>query len=562
VASESEYPNGEGEDHERAARDLADRYWEDLLVLDPTLGTEIGDDRYDDRLPDPSEKGLAQREEVHRGGLGDLKSIDRSSLGVDLRTTLDVLEAIARRELDDISLRIDRFRAVSHLFGPGTLLAILSSLQRADTPERVQKYAARLAAFPAYLEDVGKVAMDGARAGQTQPAIVVDRAIAQVERLLDLSPESSPGVEPAKDASDADRKGVVEVLRESVWPAYARYLDVLREYRPFARDSFGLLDLPNGEEIYAAVIKGFTTLPLDPDEVHRIGLEQLEHIQEERRRIAERLGYPDAATAIAERTASGQNSAGSREELVRIAEEQVQRSWEAAPSFFGRLPRSNCTVKAVEEFREKDEPVAFYYPPNADGSRAGIYYINTGDLGERPLHLLAGVTFHEGNPGHHFQISIDMEFTERPRLRRFGGIGAGSAFAEGWGLYSERLADEMGLYQNDYERLGMLDAQGWRANRLIVDTGIHALGWDRERGIEQLLQAGPPRAATEIEVDRYISWPGQALAYKIGQIEIERWRAEAAERAGSAFSLKDFHDRLLALGSLPLSSLERELRGG
>ena len=560
VATKSERSEGGVEAQEKAALDLADRYWEDLLVLDPTIGTEIGDDRYDDRLPDPSEKGRARRQEAHTRALEDLKSIDRSSLGVDLRTTLDVLEAIALRELDDISFRLDQFRAVSHLFGPGTLLAMLSSLQRADTPERAEKYAARLAAFPTYLEETGKVALEGARAGQTQPTIVVDRAIAQVERLLGLSPESSPGIEPVKDASEADRERVIETLRESVWPAYARYLEALREYRPLARESLGLLDLPNGEVIYAAVIKGFTTLPLHPREVHRIGLEQLEQIQEERRQVAERLGHPDAATAIAERMASGQNTAGTREELVRTVEEQVQRSWETAPAFFGRLPRSNCMVKAVEEFREKDEPMAFYYPPNADGSRAGIYYINTGDLSERPLHLLAGVTFHEANPGHHFQISIDMEFTERPRLRRFGGIGAGSAFAEGWGLYSERLADEMGLYQNDYERLGMLDAQGWRANRLIIDTGIHALGWDRERGVQQLLQAGPPRAAAEIEVDRYISWPGQALAYKIGQIEIERWRAEAAKRAGPAFSLKRFHDRLLALGSLPLSSLERELR--
>jgi uncharacterized protein (DUF885 family) len=560
VANRPEQADGERSAGDDAARDLADRYWEDLLVLDPLIGTEIGDDRYDDRLPDPSEEGLARRERVHSEALKDLKKIDRTGLSVDLRTTLDVLEAIARRDLDDVSLRIDRFRAVSHLFGPGTLLAVLSSLQRADTPERAHKYAARLEAFPSWLDETGKVALEASGLGQTQPAIVVDRAIAQVERLLALAPESSPGMEPAKSASAADRDRVGQVLRESVWPAYARYLETLREYRRAARDSIGLLDLPNGDVIYAALIRGFTTLPLEPKEVHRIGLEQLEQIEEERRRIADRLGYPDAATAIAERTAIGQNTAGSRGDLVRIVEERVQMSWEAAPAFFGRLPRSNCTVKPVEEFREKDEPMAFYYPPTADGSRAGIYYINTGDLDERPLHLLAGVTYHEANPGHHFQISIDMEFTERPPLRRFGGIGAGSAFVEGWGLYSERLADEMGLYQDDYERLGMLDAQGWRANRLIVDTGIHALGWERARAIDQLLQAGPPRAAAEIEVDRYIAWPGQALAYKIGQIEIERWRAEAAQRSGSSFSLKAFHDRLLALGSLPLPSLERELR--
>lgn len=556
----SEHADAEGPARDAAARELADRYWEDLLAIDPLIGTEIGDDRYDDRLPDPSEDGRARREEAHRRGLDGLKTIDRPALNVDLRTTLDVLEAIARRELNDLQYRIDRFQAVTHLFGPGNLLAMLGSLQRADTPERAEKYAGRLAAFPTYLEEMGKVAMEGARLGQTQPALVADRAVAQVERLLALRPESSPGMEPAKDASESDRGRVAEILRDIVWPAYARYLETLREYRRSARDSIGLLALPGGEEIYAALIKGFTTLPLEPREVHRIGLESLEQIQEERQGIADRLGHADPATAIADRNASGKNAAASREELVRLAEEQVQRSWDAAPAFFGRLPRANCTVKAVEEFREKDVPMAFYYPQSEDGSRPGIYYINTGDLPQRPLHLLAGVTFHEANPGHHFQISIDMEFADRPRLRRFGGIGAGSAFAEGWGLYSERLADEMGLYQDDYERLGMLDAQGWRANRLIIDTGVHALGWDRERGIDQLVQAGPPRAGAEIEVDRYIAWPGQALAYKIGQIEIERWRAEAARRSGSAFSLKAFHDTLLALGSLPLPTLERELR--
>lgn len=561
MSNQAEPEAAERADREGAALGLADRFWEDLLILEPLLGTETGDDRYDDRLPDPSEKGLAHREEVHRRALEELASIDRTSLGVDLRTTLDILEAIARRELDDLAHRIDRFRAVTHLFGPGSLLAVLASLQRADTPERIDKYAARLTAVPAYLEEIGNVAREGARVGQTQPALVVDRAIAQVERLIELSPETSPGMEPVKEASQADREKVGAVLRESVWPAYARYLETLRECRRQARDSIGLLELADGEAMYASLIKAYTTLPLDPRDVHRTGLEQLEQIQEERRAIAERLGYPDAAAAIAERTASGQNTAKSRDQLIQIVEEQVERSWEVAPAYFGRLPRANCVVKQVEEFREKDEAMAFYYPASGDGSRPGIYFINTGDLPARPLHLLAGVTYHEANPGHHFQISIDMEFSDRPRLRRFGGIGAGSAFAEGWGLYSERLADEMGLYQNEYERLGMLDAQGWRANRLIVDTGIHALGWDRERAVNQMIQAGPPRAASEIEVDRYISWPGQALAYKIGQLEIERWRAEAAHRAGSAFSLKDFHDRLLALGSLPLPSLERELRG-
>jgi uncharacterized protein (DUF885 family) len=204
-------------------------------------------------------------------------------------------------------------------------------------------------------------------------------------------------------------------------------------------------------------------------------------------------------------------------------------------------------------------PFAFYQPPSADGTRRGIYYVNTGDLPGKPLHHLATTTYHEANPGHHFQITLEQEAGERPALRRFGGLLAGSAFAEGWGLYSERLADEMGLFENEAERLGMLDMQGMRAARLVVDTGIHAFGWSRQQAVAELRDAGVAEVDAEIETDRYITLPGQALAYKIGQFEIEMQRADAAKAQDAAFSLPAFHDRLLALGSLPLSALRREL---
>jgi uncharacterized protein (DUF885 family) len=204
-------------------------------------------------------------------------------------------------------------------------------------------------------------------------------------------------------------------------------------------------------------------------------------------------------------------------------------------------------------------PFAWYQPPSEDGSRIGIYYVNAYDLPGRPLHHLATTTYHEANPGHHFQITLEQEMQDRPLLRRFGGILAGSASVEGWGLYSERLADEMGLYEGDLERLGMLEGQAHRSARLVVDTGMHALGWTREQSIATLEQAGVPATDAAIETDRYITLPGQALSYKIGQLEIERWRREAEEREGSGFDLKRFHDRLLALGSLPLGALEREL---
>ncbi len=544
------------------ARSLIDGYWDQLLEQEPLLGTMVGDERFDDRLPDPSEAGLARREAMHRAALEALEGLDRSAgalSDVGIRTSLDLLEAIARRDLAAIAHRLDRLQAVSHLWGPGQLLAEIGSLQRADTPERLERYLARLNAIPRYLGATGDIAEGGVSAGQTAPAVVVDRAIAQVERLLSIPVEDSPALAPVPEADVSGRDRVAAAVRGVVMPAYRRYLETLRAYGPSATETIGLYALPGGEAMYEAQILSWTTLPLQARKVHDLGVEDLAGIREERRTCAGRMGFPDPAAALAELNASGKNTAASREEIVRMAEEQVQRGWDAAPRFFGRLPKQNCEVRAVEEFREADMPFAFYQPPSDDGTRPGIYYVNAYHLPERPLHHLATTTYHEANPGHHFQITIEQELVDRPNLRRFGGLLAGSAFAEGWGLYSERLADEMGLFRDEVERLGMLDAQAHRAARLTVDTGIHAFGWDRGRAIAALEEAGVPHLDAVIETDRYIALPGQALSYKIGQIEIERERADAEKRAGPAFSLPDFHDRLLALGSLPLSALQREL---
>jgi uncharacterized protein (DUF885 family) len=547
------------EDQEQAARELAQRFWEGILRLEPTVGTWIGDERFDDRLPDPSEAGRSERETFLRAALEDSTAIEKAGLSQDLRTTLDVLETGARRELDSLRLRMDQIHAVSHMFGPVGLLASLGSLQRADTPERLERYVARLRAFPAFLASTAEVALEGVGSGRTSPALVVDRTIGQVERLLAIEPDASPGMQPVEQGSDEAKSQVAAGLREAVWPAYQAYLEALRTYRPSARDSIGLGDLDEGDVLYASQIVGFTTLDLPAERIHQIGLEQLERIQEERREIARGLGHATAEEALAEYDATGKNRATTREEMLELVRDQVRRSWEAAPAWFGRVPRANCEVRPIEEFQEDDMPGAYYNPPTADGSRPGLYYMNTGSLEGRPLHQTATTSFHEANPGHHFQLSIEQEFEDRLPLRRFGGFLVGDSFVEGWGLYSERLADEMGLFLDEYERLGMLEAQAFRAGRLIVDTGIHALGWDRERAVRQMMDTGATRIDSEIEVDRYIAMAGQALAYMLGKLEIDRWRAERSKAEGSAFDLRAFHDGVLALGSLPLSSLAREL---
>src|SRR5438105_1660536 len=428
------------DDPNEEARKLAADFWEDILQLEPMIGTMVGDERFDDKLSDPGPEGRARSEEVHRRALDAIQRFDRKELDEEGRTILAVIEAIARRQLARLGHRIDRFDAVTHLFGPSQLLADFGSMQRADTPERLERYRTRLGLLPAFLDEVGEVARDAATVGQTVPVLVVDRSIAQVQRLLATSPEDSPGMAPVPERDADGRRQVVEALRDQVWPAYGRYLEALRQYRSHARETIGLYVLKGGDAIYAAEILAFTSLPLEPEAVHRLGLEDLSKIQTERMEIARSLGFPDPKSAVAEYTASGRNTAKSRQELVAFAEGQVRRGWDAAPRYFGRLPRTNCEVRPVEEFREDDVPGAFYQPPNADNTRPGVYYINCSALDQRLLHQIASTTYHEANPGHHFQISIEQEYSDRPAVRRFGGLLAGSAFAEGWGLYSERLA--------------------------------------------------------------------------------------------------------------------------
>ena len=541
---------------------LADRAWEGLLEVAPELGTAIGDERFDDRLGDPGPDGRAREEALFRGALDELATLDRLALDESNRLTMDVLEAVAQRFLAALEQRTDRLAVASHMLGPSNTLGEIASMQRADTPERLDRYEARLRAFPGYADAWAEVAREAAATGVTAPRVVVERSIGQIERILAIAPEDSPAMMPVGDDADA-RDRIAAAVRDAVLPAHRTLLDALRDtYLPAATDTIGLSALPDGEALYAAQILSWTSLPLGAQEVHELGLERFEAIQRERYAIARGLGYDDPNEAIAARNASGDNTAASREALVKLAEEQVARSWDAAPRFFGLLPSDNCEVRPVEEFREADMPFAFYNPPTEDRTRPGVYYINCYDLEHRPLHHLAAVTYHEANPGHHFQIALEQELPDRSKLRRFGGSLAAAAFAEGWGLYSERLADEMDLYVDEWERLGMLEAQAHRAARLITDTGIHALDWEREAAIRKLEDAGNPRIDAEIEADRYIALPGQALSYMIGMIEIEKAREVARARDGADFSVRDFHDRVLSLGQLPLPAFRRELGSG
>ena len=540
-------------------RTLADRYWDEILETNPLLATQVGDERFDDRLPDPSPDGIERRRSVHAAALADALTLRKGTTDASDLAICDTVEAIAGPEIAAIDLGMDRFAPVDQLWGPGTLLDQLASIQRVETPEQVERYLRRLQGVPQYLRACTDLILSGGPENETAPALIVDRCIRQIDQLLVTPPENSPTLRPLSPGDHA-RSRAAEILRANVLPAYRSYLSALRTYRERARSTIGLLHLARGDEMYGVCISRSTSLSLDPLEIHEIGRTELQHIQLERSALARKLGGSDPGAAIAAHNATGRNSFRSREEVLHVAEDQARRGWERSQDFFGRLPQRNCEIRPVDPSREADV-LEFYLPATADGSRPGIYYVNTANPRERHRHSLASTTFHETNPGHHLQIALDQEHSERPPLLRFGGELAGLAFVEGWGLYAERLADEMNLFADDYERLGMLELQALRAARLVVDTGLHALGWSREQVVEVLESTGldPSRAA--LEADRYVAMPGQALAYKVGQMEIETCRREAEQKEGTAFSLSDFHDRVLGLGAVPLTTFRRELSG-
>ena len=540
---------------------LADQFWEALLEESPTTATMYGDERYDDRLEDPSPAGRLRARALAESTLAAAHAIDAAAQPLEDRITLDMVRVVCELQIEQDDQRIDLLRAVDQMGGPQTLLPTLATFQQADTPERLERFLARLHAYPAFMAANIELLNEGAASGLTAPRIVAERTIAQLERILETPAEDSVIVQVAKVAGDAERERVLAAVREAVIPADRAYLEALRgAYLAASREEPGLWSAPNGDALYRTQVLAWTTLALEPSEVHDIGLEELEQIDLERRVISRAQGFGDDTAAYRAHLASDPaNIPQSPAELLSRAREDIDRAMAIAPRYFGVLPRVGCEVRAVEEYKEKDSPFAYYYPPTTDGSRPGIYYANTYDLGSRAYTKLASTTYHEAVPGHHFQIALEMENENLSTFRRLGSRLVGASYVEGWGLYSERLADEMGLFRSESERFGMLDAMAWRAARLVVDTGLHALRWPRQRSIDFLRGAGLSETDAVIETDRYICWPGQALTYKIGQREIERLRAEIQKRDGSAFDLRAFHDAVLGHGSLPLATLAREL---
>ena len=539
---------------------IADDYYRSLLQARPLSAflsgaPETALDRLDENDLPAVERWRAQ-EDAWLAGLRDIPAADLD--GTPERVTNAVLRNTLERSVERRVCR-DELWPVRQQGGVQQLPPRLAALQPVGTAELRGKALARFRALEPYLDTEIANLREGVRRGYTAPRHIVQAVIAQVDGLLSTPVESSPMMLLAqRDSTPGFRDSLLALLDSSLYPALARYRDYLStEYLPHARESIAVSALPGGEECYRARVRGFTTLAIDPREIHRIGHREMARIEAEAKVIARRsFGTTDLPALYRRLREEPRFRFGSRKEVLDSAEAALGRVREVLPHWFGRLPRAGMVLEPCLEFEEATGCPNSYLPPAQDGSRPGRWRINTSPQ-RASLVDIEAVAFHEGYPGHHLELTLNQE---RSRAHPVTRILGNSGFSEGWGLYAEQLANEMQVYSGDLAQLGRLSASAWRAARLVVDPGLHLLGWSRGQAIDYMLaHTALSRTGAESEVDRYIINPGQATAYMMGRLEISRLRREAERRLGGAFDLRAFHDRLLESGRVPLPFLREHI---
>ena len=555
-----------------AMRNILNEHWDDKMRRSPLEATSLGDRRFDDQLGDGSA-------EAEAAGVAAVRELRRRMDAVD-PTTLSPADALTRElflahidaDLADVPCRFSDWTVTPRRNALSDAYAI-PVLHSVNTAADAKAILARYRAVPASITVELDRLRVGAEQGWTAPAESVRRTIEQLDRSLApgaaqplLDPVESPPEDLQGKERDAWVAAMTAVVHDEIEPALRAYQKVLEtEILPVARppERAGVSNLPDGEACYAGLVQRYTTLDTSPDAVHQAGIEAIARVHAEFRELGLRVFETDDLQSIFTKLREAPElrfeSAQQVEDKARAA---VAAANAAVPQAFGRLPEARCEVDRIPDHEAPFTTIAYYMqavPPSADDpGRPGTYYVNTHAPETRPRHEAEALAWHEAVPGHHLQIAIARELPDMPAFRRFGGM---TAFVEGWALYSERLADELGLYSGDVDRLGMLSFDAWRAARLVVDTGIHHKGWTRAQA-EAYMRENTPLADNNIvnEVDRYVGWPGQAVAYKTGQLEILRLRAEAEATLGERFVLADFHDVVLGAGAVPLPVLARRVQ--
>jgi len=546
----------------KTLHDLFAAEWDYQMEQHPTWASSLGDRRWNDRWSDSSLDAIYKRHDHDIATLTKLTKIDRAALSPSDQLNYDLFKKDYENDIEDFQYRW-YLLPLNQLGGVHTVNQLAETL-RFDTLKDYEDWLARLKALPVRVDQTIALMRTGMKERIILPKIVVQRVPAQIDHQIVSDPKASPLYKPftkfSSSIAESDQvrlaKAAQVTIADTVVPAYRKLKEfVVNDYLPAAWDQVGIWQLPNGAAMYASATRHNTTTDLSPQEIHEIGLKEVKRIRAEMQAIIDKLGFRGSFTEFTKFLHGDEKFYfKSERELLEAYRALSRRIDPLLVKVFHTLPRMPYGIEPLPANIAPDSPAGLYRGPAADGSRAGTFSVNTFKPEIRPKYEMMALSLHEGVPGHHLQIALAMEQQGSPNFRRYGGY---TAFIEGWGLYAESLGDEMGLYDDPYSKFGQLMYEIWRASRLVVDTGMHYLRWDRQRAIDFMV-ANTAKQELEVtaEIDRYIVWPGQALAYKIGQLKITELRAKAKQALGDEFDVRDFHDELLKDGALPLDRLE------
>ena len=540
-------------------------YWEDLLKHQPDFASTIGDNRYNDQLPDYSVQAYNESLARGRAFLSRLTEVDAAGMTDQQQLSKDLLvrtliENQQEARFKPWELPVNQFYGLQ--VGLPQLVAQLSFNSVKDYDD----YIARLKKVPLAFQQTTDDMSIGMEDRREPPAYLMEKVLTQVNTIANEKPQDSPFALPLKkfptSVSATEQARIKEELLAAIAgqvnPAYLRFGKFLQtQYIPNGRKDPGIWALPDGEAYYRFLVKQSTTTDMTPEQIHQIGLDQVKQDEEQLLAIAQKLGFADIKALEAAAAKNPKLYPTSKDQLLDAYRGHLDQMRPKLPQLFGRLPKAPLVVMPVPEYAEKDQAAAYYEHGTPDGSRPGTVFVNTYKFETRPLYSTEAIAYHEGLPGHHLQISIAQELTGIPQFRKYTYY---TAYTEGWGLYAERLGKDIGFYQDPYNDYGRLEADIWRAIRLVVDTGVHSKHWTRDQMVDYFHQhSAIPDADVQAEVDRYIAWPAQALGYKVGQLKLLELKAKAQQALGDRFDIRAFHDQVLDSGALPLDYLEQRI---
>ena len=549
----------------KALNALLAEQWEWSLKEQPEFATILGDDRYNAKWSDISLAHVQQQKHDTEAFLKRFKAIDTSGFSEQDRLNQELMvrqlqDNIRGTDLKLFEMPVDQFNGV-HILLPQFVSAIPF-----DTTKHYEDYIARLDQIPTLLDTLVDVLKQGEKDKLMPPRFLLEKVVTQCQAIADPAGEANAFGQPVAKFADsipeADRKrlhdAVIAAVDGKVRPAYRKLKDfIAKDYAPKGRTEPGLWALPNGDALYKFDVEQQTTTNKSPQEIHDLGLAEVKRIEGEQAKIAQQLGYKDLATMRSELAKDPKIHATSRQQIVDLYKKYIAQMQPKLPELFGLMPKANVEVMPVEEFREKEASGAQYNQGTPDGKRPGRVYVNTGDFANRQILNIETTAYHEGVPGHHMQISIAQTLPGLPPFRQQGGY---NAYAEGWALYAERLGKEVGFFQEPLNYYGHLTDELLRADRLVLDTGVHYKHWTRQQMVDFFhAHSSQDEPSIQSETDRYIAYPGQALSYKLGQLKILELRARAKRELGDKFDIRAFHDEILNGGALPLDVLDERV---